>query len=138
MAFRSPTQSNSYKARGLNKITKSLSLTHRRKKTLKLIYLISRISSKLLLQVTLISRFGDEILIIIQFVANRQDVWSILEYFGVFWRHFESGEGPGTRLKIGKISTAVKRPRRFSFYLVGFKWKHGQGCIKYLVNVTIF
>ena len=27
-------------------------------------------------------------------------------------------------------STAVKPLRRFSFYLVGFKWKHGQGCIK--------
>ena len=36
------------------------------------------------------------------------------------------------------MSTAVKRPRRFSFYLIGFKWKHGQGCMKLLVNVTIF
>ena len=27
-------------------------------------------------------------------------------------------------------SIAVKRQRDFSFYLVGFEWKHGQGCIK--------
>ena len=30
----------------------------------------------------------------------------------------------------GFTSTAVKRPRGFSFYLVGLKWKHGQGCTK--------
>ena len=37
-----------------------------------------------------------------------------------------------------ECSTAVKRSRRFSFYLVGLKSKHGQGCIKQLVNITIF
>ena len=52
----------------------------------------------------------------------------------------QRGRREGT---LGLSSTAVKRPRRFSFYLVGFyqsnvMWKHGQGCLKQLVNVTIF
>ena len=54
---------------------------------------------------------------------------SLLEYFGTLVQellHFERGEGAGDELKnyrrfrstVG--STAVKLPKRFSFYLVGF------------------
>ena len=42
---------------------------------------------------------------------------------GLYARHFESREGHGDEIELVASvvkSTAVKRPRRFSFYLVGY------------------
>ena len=51
--------------------------------------------------------------------------------------HAPDGKTRDPGYKVGmavETSTALKRPRRFSFYLVGFylnvKWNYEQGCIK--------